>query len=319
MRFFSKNKYLRLGLSILVLILFCYYFIGNKDKFQPLLNINPLLLVMISLIYALSVASNGIFTKLIIKPFNVTISLTEGVFLAIISSVGNFFAPAGAGYGLRAVYLKRRHGLSYTNYSATLAGYYILSIMIYAILGLVAVLLLRSNEGPNYIIIALGLTGALLFSLFFSLVRIPSNKAGGDKGGVAHKVLHFAAMITKGWHEIYMDHNLLMQLVALTLGSLALNMIMIGAIVFALHLSTSFAAILLYSVLGFLSIFFNVTPGNIGIKEGVILFSASVLGFSLSQVILIAVVERGMVFLSLLYLWGISEGIKRKLFGAQPS
>lgn len=296
------------------MLLFAYYFAQNREKFRPLLDINPILLIIISVLYSASVSINGVFTKLIVEPFKVFISLREGVFLAIISSVGNFFAPAGAGYGLRAVYLKKKHNLSYTNYSVTLAGYYVLIIMVNSLMGLLALLLLRKHDGSNYMLIFAALLGALLFSLIFSVFDLSEKHSPKTSNRILKKVFNFFIMISRGWKEISVNRSLMLRLIALTIFSLALNMGLVALIVVSLHFSTSVAAIMLYSVLGVLSMFFNITPGNIGIKEGITLFSAGVMGFSLNQVILIAIVERGVVFLSLIYLWVIAERMKRTLF-----
>ncbi len=311
MRLF-KNQYLRIALSFIVLSLFCYYFIYNKDKFKPILDLNPLLLIGTSLIYSLIVVINGLFTKIIIEPFNVFITINEGIFLAIISSIGNFFAPAGAGYGLRAIYLKKKYNLSYTNYTVTLAGYYVLLIMINSLAGILALILLRNNDNPSYKLILVSLVLAFLFSLIFSLFNLSENHLPKIKNTIYQKIVNVLVMISLGWKEISSNKKLILKLIGLIVISLALTMIMVSLIINSLHFTTSFAAVLLYSVLGLLSLFINVTPGNIGIKEGVILFSASVMGFSVSQVILIAIVERGIVFISLLYLWIIAERMKKQ-------
>lgn len=313
-----KSKYFRLSLSIVVLALFGFYFFRNVDKFKPLLDLNPLLLVVISFLFCLMVAINGVFTKLIIEPFKKIIPLYESVYLAIISSVGNFFAPAGAGYGFRAVYLKKKYNLSYADYTATLSGYYILIIMVNSLAGLLALILLGSKNNHNYKLVFLALLGAFLFSLFFSIFKIKKEKLPKVKKSLYKKLLELFSRISEGWSDITSDRMLMLKLVLLTLVTLAMSMTMTGLIIASLHLSTSFAAIMLYSVLGSLSLFINITPGNIGIKEGILLFSAGVMGFSIDQIILIAIVERGIIFITLLYLWLFSERMKSKLSLLNP-
>lgn len=299
-------------LSAAVIVLFLYYFNQNREEFKPLIELNPILLIIISLLYSFMVAINGLYTKIIVEPFKVSLTLAEGVFLSIVSSVGNFFAPAGAGYGIRAIYLKKKHGLSYTDYSVTLAGYYVLLIMINSFAGLVALFFLRGNETPNFKLIFIILSLALLVSLLFGVFNMSKIRLPKTNSKFLNKLFNFFIMLSNGWKKISSNRELMIKLIALTLLSLGVTMLLVSLIISALHLSTTFAAVLLYSVLGLLSLFINITPGNIGIKEGVIIFSAGIMGFSVNQVILIAVVERGVVFVSLLYLWAIAEKMKRK-------
>jgi uncharacterized membrane protein YbhN (UPF0104 family) len=95
----------------------------------------------------------------------------------------------------------------------------------------------------------------------------------------------------------------MVQLIGLTFGGLALNTAMTWTIIHSLHLRIAFAPLLLFSVLGTLSIFINITPANLGVKEVIYLFSSSILGLSTTQILSIALIDRGVLFLVLAVFW----------------
>src|SRR3989344_8809109 len=108
------SKALRISATGLVLVLFLIYFLLNTEQFKPILHVNIYLLAIAAAAYIAGVFANGIFIKFILEPFNKFIAAGEAFYVSVISSIGNFFAPGGTGFVVRAVYLKKKHGLAYS-------------------------------------------------------------------------------------------------------------------------------------------------------------------------------------------------------------
>src|SRR3972149_3081522 len=144
----AKNS--RILITVLVLGLFAAYFIFNIEKFKPLLDVSFVLLLLIALANIGGIFINGLFTKFILEPFKKFISIAEAFYVSVISSIGNFFAPAGTGFGIRAVYLKKKHGLPYSEFISTLSGSYILVFLVSSFVGLVSLYLLRDVYRSQY-------------------------------------------------------------------------------------------------------------------------------------------------------------------------
>lgn len=311
------KRYHRQLLGALVLAIFIAYFFENKKSFELLLDIRPIFLVGVALCYVAIVFTNGLFIKYIIEPFNKKISVRESARVSLISSLGNFFASSGAGLGFRAVYLKRRHNLGYGDYMTTLYGNYLLIFIINASLGIISLLLVSSSEGLQY-------TGALLFfstllvtSLVLCFIRLPDSSSPSKKGRVSKAYRYLKSMIT-GWNRIVRNKRLLVHLSFLVTLQLGLT-ILIGWLEFsALNISIGLPELLLFSVLGSLSIFISLTPANLGVKEGIYLLTASVIGITTPQIVSIALIDRGILFGTLFILWlAIGRGWQDKN-GAKP-
>lgn len=305
------NKNLRILLTLVVIAAFVLYFVFNADKFKPLTHINALFLLLIALGDITSIFINGLFTKFILRPFNKSIPMLESFYVSLISSVGNFFAPVGAGFGFRAIYLKQKFKVPYTEYIATLAGNYIIVFLSNSFFGLLSLYLLRSHKNSQYSLLVLVFAGIFATSLTLSLVKIPLGFAQKQRFKFLRTFLDHLAIVTKGWNHIISHKKLMLQLIGLSALSLPLTMGITWTIIHSLHFSISLAPLILFSVLGSLSLFINITPANLGVKEAIYLFSSHVLGFSVSQILSIALVDRGVMFVLLFVLWIGARSLKR--------
>jgi len=309
MKLFSRR--VSLIVTIAVLAVFISYFLLNAEDFQPLLHINLLLILGIAAADIASIGISGLFTKFILRPFNKRISLRESFFVSLISSIGNFFAPVGAGFGFRAVYLKKKYSLSYSDYISTLSGNYILVFLVNSFFGLLALYLLNKRQYSQFGVLVTVFATVFIFSLILSFIKIPELFTKSFNSKHLGSVLHNLSRITQGWNHIVSHKKLMLQLTTLTLLNLALTVLITLAIIKSLHLEITFAPLLLFSVLGSLSLFINITPANLGIKEAIYLFSSSILGFSTAQILSIALIDRSVLFLTLTLLWLTIPSIKK--------
>jgi uncharacterized protein (TIRG00374 family) len=305
------SKYIRQFLALLVLAIFIAYFIANKEKFRILLHMNFWLLILVATCYVMAIISNGIFTKFILEPFGKYISIVESFYVSLISSVGNFFAPTGVGFAFRAVYLKQKHGLQYSDYISTLSGNYILVFLVNSIIALYSLAMLRNSSSAKFetLVIIFGLM--LIGSLILCFIKIPKSAENKLKNMHLRKVGNILVRIINGWSMITAHKNLMARLTGLTVFNAGLSLAIIWLIITSLHLSASFPALLLFSVLGTLSLFINITPANLGVKEAIYLFSSTILGFSTTQILSIALIDRGVLFLVLFISWIATSRIRK--------
>lgn len=306
----KTSKQLSILITTAVLAIFVIYFFTNSPKFQPLLDVNMFLLLIIAAGNILGVFINGLFTKAVLRLFNKHIHILESFYVSLISSVGNFFAPVGAGFGFRAIYLKRKHGLAYKDYISILSGNYIIVFLVNSFFGLSALYLLRDRNDGQYGILVAIFGAIFVMSLALSFIKLSTRIAEKQKNRYIKPLVNNLAKVIQGWNYIVSHRKLMLQLIALT----TLNFILTAGITFtivrSLHFSIDLGPLMLFSALGSLSLFINITPANLGIKEAVYLFSSGVLGFSTAQILSIALIDRGVMFLALAGLWVVSHKLK---------
>lgn len=305
----SAMRLPKMLLTLLVISIFAVYFILNRTEFRPLLDVNASLLIAVAALNIFAIFVNGLFTKAILIPFKKHISITESFHVSLISSVGNFFAPAGAGFGLRAIYLKKKFGLAYSDFLSTLAGNYIIVFFVSSLAGLLSLWLLKDKQDSQYIVLLLVFLAIFAGSLTLSLVRIKIPTIN-TRNKLLGPVFRNLERVVNGWSSIVKDKMLMLRLTAITILNVSATTILIWAIISSLHLQITIGALLLFSVLSSLSLFINITPANLGVKEAVYLFSSGILGFSTTQILSIALIDRGVMFLVLAGLWAVSHKIK---------
>lgn len=298
------RKYLSLAVLIVSIAIFAAYFVKHRQDFSLLLHINLFYLVLLVLANIASLFVNGIFIKIILVPFNKTIGLAESFYVSLISSMGNYFAPVGAGLGFRAVYLKRRHGLGYGDFLATAAGNYVLVFLVTSLAGLLALGLMHSHASHAYWVLAAIFAGLFIGDLILISVKVAQLFAGLlQKLRITKPLASVLAKIIQGWLLIIGDRRLITRLLGLTAIGFPLLIVTIYLVLSSLHLHVAFSGLLLLAALSSLSVFINVTPGNIGIKEAVLIFSSQAIGLSTPQVLSYSLIDRGVVFLVLFFGW----------------
>ncbi len=298
------RRYSRTIITLAVLAVFAGYFVFNIESFKPLLHLNVALLVLIAAADLALICANGVVVKLILQPFNKWISITESIYVALISSVGNFFAPAGSGFGFRAVYLKRKHGLAYSEFISTLSGNYIIFLLVNSLIALAALAALRSRSGKEYFILVFVFVGFLLLSLVMVFVKLP--KRDPEKSVNNRYLRRFIEVFfdaVNGWGKIAANRKLLAGLTLVIFFNFLVTLVVVKCEILSIHLAIGTTELVLFNVLGGLSLFINITPANLGVKESIYIFCSHVLGLSVSQVVLIGLIDRAVLFFVYAVLW----------------
>jgi uncharacterized membrane protein YbhN (UPF0104 family) len=247
---------------------------------------------------------NGIFIKVILVPFNKSIAIFESLYVSLISSVGNYFAPVGAGLGFRAIYLKRRHGLAYGDFITTVAGNYLLVFLTTSAAGLIALAIVYQRTGQAYWVLTAVFTSLFIIDFMFMSVKVARFIANLLKRlRFAKFVADLFQRIIEGWLLVIGDKRLVTRLLGLTAIGFPLLLLTIFLVLSSLNIHVAFSSLLMLAALSSLSVFINITPGNIGVKEAVFIFSSQVIGLTTPQILAYSLIDRGVLFIVLSCGW----------------
>lgn len=299
-------QYLKANLNQVVTILFftalTLYFFYNQEALGELLSISWWVVVLLILLKTVRIFVTGLFTKYTMSAFNKRISVRETNYLSLLSSLGNFFGPILGGASIRAIYLKKKHDFEYSKFISTLYGFYIISFIAYALIGLVLLGYITYNQGQaqGSVAIALAFGGILIGNL--ALVVLPPNwlrRTFGSLNFIPKRLKRIATLMIDGWEVMRGNRKVLLKLTGL-------NFVVFGIVVvestllygqFISHFTLE--SVILYTVLGTLSTLVSFTPGAIGIKEGIYLFAGSIIALSSEQILQIAAIDRSATFILL--------------------
>ncbi|HEX7456419.1 MAG TPA: lysylphosphatidylglycerol synthase transmembrane domain-containing protein [Candidatus Nanoarchaeia archaeon] len=288
---FSRSKIISYLILIIAILSAIYLVRGQRDTLSKIFEINIFQFSIISLIVLLTPLADGLRTMLLTKQFGVNLTVKESFAL---SSVNNFwnYLPFTGGIIVRSVYLKKKHGFSYTNFISTVAASYIISFLSFGLVGLVSVLIIWQTKGfANLWVVSI-----FLLSVLFSLTMIKINLKFNIK------FLSLLSKVFSGWKILRERKSLLINL-------MLLDFVLI--LVFAIRLSLAaqflgtplpFLGILVIVSLSLFAVLLNVTPGALVVKEAIISFGAAALSYNPYEGFTISLLDRAvsMVWIFLL-------------------
>ena len=296
-----------LGIIILIALIawLVYYGISNYEQFKEVSFENPLLLVLIAIIFLFAYLPISVITYYLILPFGVNLGKRESFGLSIVTGFYNLITPFRGGMAVRGIYLNKKYGFSYTNFLATLAASYILTFFIAAILGLFSILnIYLTRDIISWPILTI-FSG--MFLIFFIVIvfspKIPETR---------YQFINRFVNVLNGWHLIKNNRKIiiavsLMSIFQLLLGALStyLQFRVFGIVI-------SLSAAIFLAAMGSLSLLISITPAGLGINEAILVFSASTLGITPIQSLSAALAGRFVSIIVLFTLGPIFSYILKK-------
>ncbi len=304
-------KYIKVLITLLIVVFFIYYFFQNQEDFLFVLSTPIKYLIMIAIPFGILVLLDGIFIKVILKSFDETISVLESFYVSNISYLGNYFLPMRGGAVIRSVYLKKNFNFPYTYFVSTLYGFYIIVFLVNALVGLLALLVIQFKYDvvsiPLYIFFGL----LFFFMLLLTVFKFPTDKIKEGKYKVVNKILNIIKDIFNGWNIIISNKKLLYSLIFITIAKFLISAFLFFVEFTALGIGKNFINILLYNCLSGVSLLVSLTPGSLGIREGIFVITSDILGISNEQVMQLALLDRGVVVITLVVLFIILYVLQR--------
>ena len=277
---------LSFGILLVLIVLAVLYLRENLNEFGKLRFVSPMIIVALVLLFIFGYFLIGIVTKKLLRPLGVYLGVFESFALSIVTGFYNLITPFRGGMAVRAVYLKKKHNFSYTNFFSSLSASYVLIFLSAGIMGLLSSGIIYLKEdifSPIVSLIFLGVSLSLLFVIIFS----PRMNEG--KGFILDKI----AKILNGWYLIRKDRGLLFFITIISIFQLLLSSLMLYLQFYVFGIEIDFVKTLFLSSIGLLGLIIAITPAGLGIQEAVAVFSASTIGISPVESLSVALLGRG--------------------------
>lgn len=288
-------------LTLLVLIFFGIYLYNNPEILLTIYEINPIYILIIAILLLILFLFEALFIKLTLDIFHKPITIKESYLISVISRIGNYLLPIKVGTIFRAMYLKKKHNFEYSKFLSSLYAYYILLFLMYAALSLITLGIKYLNTGiyyPALTIFFMVLLIAILLVILLKNVKIKkftNNKYIG-------KILDILNKFINSWNEIVKRRKTFFYLILITTGNILLNWIVTIVEFLSLGLKIDILNTLLYTCLSGVSLLISITPGSLGVREAVLLFTSESLQLSQEQIMQLALLDRSIIFVLLLIL-----------------
>ena len=285
----QRQKMIIAGVFLLSLAAFLAYYItlhihDFRQLSLSLLGHLPLVFLAAALFVVL-LAFNGYRFYCLLLAFHLKLPAQEWFGLSVITNFYNLVTPFRGGMAIRALYLKRRYGFTYTHFLTVQAAFQVLILLTAAITGLVSVLVLEEKFAAYhepFILFFLGLATVLALILLFS----PRLEVTGGKWRQR------LAGISNGWHLLKKNKKRVLTVSLITLIQRFIKAVFLMLVYSSLHIQLDFFAALFISSLGMFSLVITILPGNLGIDDTVNVFAANLLGIPLEGAIAAALLAR---------------------------
>jgi uncharacterized membrane protein YbhN (UPF0104 family) len=292
------SQRLRLVLSILIFLLsligIAFYLWDNKQLVTLLTNLSLKTAVVLIILRLIFVGFNGLFLKLYSAKLNVHLRWYEWIGLPYITTMGNYLTPLSGGMLARAVYLKNRHALSYTNFTMLLAANYLITFWVVSLTALFIIPFLWQQTNAPWLLVVFFI---VCWGLLTAILLMPIPRLVSTKRPV--QVLNQALL---GWQAVKDDRCLIWQLLLLTIASLLLNAAAFWLSYWVLQVTVSVPMAIMISISAVFSALVTVTPGNFGIREAFVSFMSAIVGVGAGTGLLVALLIRGGTLVSVFIL-----------------
>lgn len=291
-----NNKYLRVGLLLLALGAFVYYFLHNQHEFSRIADLTLWRIALIIIGQSLVIFSNILILIIFGRFIEQRVPFIESARITAYSSLINFFGFLQGGVGLRGLYLRNSFGMPLRRYVVLTTTQY---MILFSIAGTLLVIGIGLSTGLwQAFLLLLVILAGLLGSAVLYRMRIPFVVKQVDRLGKLSVVFRARPLA-----------SLVFVIVLQLCGSLLAN----GVELSAIGADVSFGSLLIYSGISQFAIVIALTPGAIGIREGLLLIVQGQMHLSSQDIVIASTIDRIVYFITLALVTPLALGAKNRL------
>lgn len=271
-------------LTIAALAIFGFYLYTNLEQYQALLKLTPTVIFSLLGLTLLFTFTNGLINYLFYRGLGVPLTLNEAIGLAAVNTLANQLPFAG-GMVSKGVYLKQRYQLTYRRYFSATTALYVCFVAANGLMGLLLLLYhWLIDESSTPFVLWLGFTAMTSTIL---LLWIPLDVKLGPK-----KWQSALSKVLNGWQVLSQNWPLVGQLVTVQLLMTILFATRLWIVFTAISQEVYLSECLLFASATILTQLVSISPGSLGIREGIVAAMAVLLGIAPSVSVVAVALDR---------------------------
>jgi uncharacterized membrane protein YbhN (UPF0104 family) len=287
-----KKRFLPWVVFALMLALLGLFIARETDLASALLRVSLSSLAGLFLIQCLFNAVSGLVLRELSLFFGVRLNGTEWYGLPAATTMGNYLTPASGGLVARAVYLRQRYGMSYPRFLTLLSSGYLINFLVISAVGFFIVIG-KYRHDLHVLPLAFFFLAVCTVILFLLHRPVPLPDGVG-------RIRQFLRDVVSGWPLMKGKTDLIVKLIVLSLANILLGSSSLWLAFNALGYPVPGMDALLINLLQSFSLLISITPGNLGVQEGVVSLSTGLLGHGLGAGLLAALLIRAVTVLFIL-------------------
>jgi len=288
----KRVKLLTTIFGIVVIGLLALYLYRNREVFSSFQRIAIWQIIVILLTETIGITLGSLMNYSLTRRLGCRVTFLDSLMLQYINNFLNKVLPTiGGGAAFRSVYLKKKYDFPYSQFVSTLSGFYVISFVAISLIGLLCMLYFYLQyRAVNWVIII-----AFLALLLPSLVIILFSPSIPDK---KQRLFRILKSVVEGWNQIKADTRFILFYTFIVIAQLLLSAWQMQVAFQALGVEAGFVQTTFICSLGIPLAFLNFTPDGIGIREGVYMFSSSLVNIPEAMMVLTSLLLRGLAIFS---------------------
>jgi len=283
-----NRRYIGIVVAILTTVAMLAYVIVQKETLNALTAIEPWMAILIAAAAVAATTVQSFQFKAAVVIHRYFVPVRESVALTATNTMANYYLPARGGMVVRAAYMKRVYQFPLPEYAALSVLLTAWSIVVAALLGMVGLAILIALNGAVDARALLALTGVGIAAIAGTALAIGLSgtfTAGG-------KLAEVAAVFRSGASLWFASKPRLIRFLGWTVLLFVAQAARLWLSFGAVGADVNVGSMLVIQAMATVAFVLALTPGNIGVKEGAIVFAASVLGIDPAVALLASLIDR---------------------------
>lgn len=304
----KKQNIFRTFASVIISFAFAgYIYLHRHPMITAFKGINTKYIALVVISQIAAQLANAGLLRVSISSFVKNLKMTDAFKITLAASSINFFTPVVGGISAKAIYLKRKHQLSYALFTSVIYANYLIAFLFSFLSGTLGLIVLHHGLRSRATQVATlffggGIILCLVFMLFSHKLTRQLHRIN-FKNNVANKIIQKMLSVNEGWETIRNNKKMLINMSAWTGLAMVCTVSSYVFVMKSLNIHSAFGAILIFAALGNVSLLFNITPGNVGIRETIYASTYSITGINLQTVVAFSLLERTTLILFLGVAW----------------
>ncbi|WES66185.1 lysylphosphatidylglycerol synthase transmembrane domain-containing protein [Microbacter sp. GSS18] len=294
-----RSRRLRTAVSAVVAAVLlgaiAWYVWQNWSQFSEIRLTQPWALGVAGVFVLANAYAIGSVTQAAIAPHGVDLARSELFGLAILTRFTNQFLPSYVGATIRATYLKRAHDVTYAKFSSSFLVSNILQLVVTGVLAVLVLLLMGSDISllGSFVVAGVAVAVVTVVMAFFPAKRLGERLAASrPRGRLRRRVADRLADALTGYAVVRAEprtftSSLLWILVAVTTSS-----VVYICLYASLGQAQDIAGIVFVAIVAGWGVVLSLTPAGIGVREGIMMISAGIVGLPIAPTVVVALLMR---------------------------
>lgn len=278
------SRWIKYIVGILIVAFLLWYLSRHWERLRPLLKLNSIELLLIYIVTLFSCFNAAYVMKRLLKILKINASFWDMLMLQNAGYLLNYL-PMKFGTLFRAAYLKHHYELMYAHFGVFFVYLGLLMALTASFVGLIVLAVVYSFSGYEAEILTAAFLCVFIVSLLFAFVPLPLPKGTNKFSANLRNFIN-------GRQEFIRNKGELIICTGFLVLSYVIASVRLGIIYHSMEQDIHPAGYLVLGSLAYVTMFVNITPGALGLRELVLGSGAIALGVPLEVGILAAVIDR---------------------------